>query len=185
MTRLTTTLQLTLMITSVQAVETSVTDTKTVLLKTTLKRTIRLHDQMLPSGSNLFTVKGCLLRDKRPVYWPYAFSWKSLFFSVLRLQTTVMFCLKKRISTMTDTNCQPSTGSGSDTAAVCLMSKVGYEKCKNYQVLIASGLPGVLWFGSWWGSELFSSFYNTNLTAHFLRKLYLNLMISLLIRTIL
>ena len=67
-TRLTTTLHLTLIITSAQAVETSVTDTKTVLPKTTLKRTIRLHDQMLPSGSNLFTVKGCLLRDKRPVY---------------------------------------------------------------------------------------------------------------------
>ena len=165
MTRLTTTLQLTLMITSVQAVETSVTDTKTVLLKTTLKRTIRLHDQMLPSGSNLFTVKGCLLRDKRPLYWPYAFSWKSLFFSILRLQTTEMFCLKKRILTMTDTNCQPSTGSGSDTAAVCLMSKVGYKKCEKHQVLIALEL-GVLWFGSWWGSELFSGFYNTCLTAH-------------------
>ena len=55
-----------------------------------------------------------------------------------------MFYPKKRISRMTDTNCQPSTGSGSDTAAVSLMSKIGYEKCVNYQVLIASGLPGVL-----------------------------------------
>ena len=69
---------------------------------------------------------------------------KSLSFLVLRLQTTVMFCLKKRISMMTDTNCQPSTGSGRDTSAVCLMSKIGYKKCENYQVLIAPGLPGVL-----------------------------------------
>ena len=58
------------------------------------------------------------------------------------------FYLKKRISMMTDTNCQPSTGSGSDTAAVCLMSKVGYKKCENYQVLTASGLPGVSCFGA-------------------------------------
>ena len=33
------------------------------------------------------------------------------------------FCLKKRISMMKDTSCQYSIGSGSDTAAVCLMSK--------------------------------------------------------------
>ena len=45
---------------------------------------------------------------------------------------------------MKDTSCQYSIGSGSDTAAVCLMSKIGYKKCENYQVLIASGLPGVL-----------------------------------------
>lgn len=69
---------------------------------------------------------------------------KSLCFLVLRLQTTVMFCLKKRISMMTDTSCQSSTGSGRDTAAVCLMSKIGYKKCENYQVNIAPGLPGVL-----------------------------------------
>ena len=68
---------------------------------------------------------------------------KSLSFLVLRLQTTVMFCLKKRISMMTDTSCQSSTGSGRDTAAVCLMSKIGYKKFENYQVLIAPGLPGV------------------------------------------
>ena len=64
----TTTLRLTMMITSAQVVETSVTDTKTVLLRTTLKRTIRPIDQMLPSGSNLFTLKGCLPREKRAVY---------------------------------------------------------------------------------------------------------------------
>ena len=34
--------------------------------------------QMVPMGSNLFTVKGYLPRDKRPVYWPYAFLWKKL-----------------------------------------------------------------------------------------------------------
>ena len=68
---------------------------------------------------------------------------KSLSFLVLRLQTTVMFCLKKRISMMTDTSCQSSTGSGRDTAAVCLMSKIGYKKFENYQVLIAPVLPGV------------------------------------------
>ena len=95
---------------------------------------------------------------------------KSLFFSVLRLQTTVMFCLEKRISMIADTSCQPSTGSGSDTAAVCLMSKIGCKKCEYYQVLPASGLPGVLWFGFWWGSELFLGLYNTILIVHFFRK---------------
>ena len=107
---------------------------------------------------------------------------KSLFFSVLRLQTTVMFCLEKRISMIADTSCQPSTGSGSDTAAVCLMSKIGYKKCEYYQVLPASGLPGVLWFDFWWGSELFLGLYNTILIVHFFRKLFLNL-ISLLKHT--
>ena len=103
---------------------------------------------------------------------------KSLFFSVLRLQTTVMFCLEKRISMIADTSCQPSTGSGSDAAAVCLMSKISYKKCE-MQVLTALGLPGVLLVGFWRGSELFSVLYNTILIVHFFRKLFLNL-ISLL-----
>ena len=47
-----------------------------------------------------------------------------------------MFCLMKHVLMMKNTNCQHNAGNGIDTEAIHVISRIGYKKCANRQVLV-------------------------------------------------